>query len=147
MFNIGAGELFIIFLVAFVVVGPKDLPKVIQGIKKALTSTKKLVKDLKAESGWDEIVKEVTETKEDVSGAFSKYDITKEIKDAKKSIEESVSELDLRKDFEEAKSALKGEANSLKSAAESILKESEPEAAPKPQEEAQPETSKMEEVS
>ena len=50
MFNIGAGELFIIFLVAFFVVGPKDLPKVIKGIKSALQTIKSLVKDLKAET-------------------------------------------------------------------------------------------------
>ncbi len=114
MFNIGAGELFIIFLVAFFVVGPKDLPKVIKGIKSALQTIKSLVKDLKAETGWDDIVKEVSETKDDLTGTFKSLDVTKDLKDAKKSIEGSVKDLDIQKDFQEAKKALEGGMNAIK---------------------------------
>jgi Sec-independent protein translocase protein TatA len=112
MFNIGAGELFIIFLVAFFIVGPKDLPKVIKGIKSALQWIKSLVKDLKAETGWDDIVKEVSEVKKDVTDTFDSTGVTGDLKDAKKSVEKA---MDIKQDFEEAKGALKKGAGIIKS--------------------------------
>ena len=115
MFNIGAGELFIIFLVAFFVVGPKDLPKVIKGIKSALQTIKSLITDLKAESGWDDIVKEMSDTKEDVTGTLKSLDVTRDLKDAKKSIEGSMKDLDIKQDFEEAKKALEKGVGTIKS--------------------------------
>ncbi len=130
MFNIGAGELFIIFLVAFFVVGPKDLPKVIKGVKGALIKIKALVKDLKAESGWDDIVKEVSDTGENVAGTFKSLDISKDLQDAQKSVEGSVKDLNLQQEFQEAKNALEKGMNALRSpvqsAAAAIKAELEP---------------------
>ena len=140
MFNIGAGELFIIFLVAFFIVGPKDLPKVIKGVKSALNTVKSLVKDLKAETGWDDIVKEVSDTKDDLTGTFKSLDVTKDLKDAKKNIESSVKDLDIQKDFEEAKSALQGGMNAIKNpvkaAAAALTEELNPKAGRKPEQAA-----------
>ncbi|MGI6694647.1 MAG: twin-arginine translocase TatA/TatE family subunit [Christensenellales bacterium] len=144
MFNIGAGELFIIFLVAFFIVGPKDLPKVIKGIKEALQWLRNLVKDLKAETGWDDIVKEVSEVKDDVTGTVKSLDITKDLKDAKKSVEDTVKDLDIKQDFEEAKSALEKGVNTikspLKSAAASIKAEFDPKAVKAALKETEPAT-------
>jgi len=132
MFNIGAGELFIIFLVAFFIVGPKDLPKVIQGIKRALATMKGFIKDLKAETGWDEIVKEVSQTAEEVTGTLKSLDVSKDLKEAKKSVEDSVKDLNIQQDFEEAKNALENSAQAIKSplkaAAASISAELDPKA-------------------
>jgi sec-independent protein translocase protein TatB len=121
MFNIGAGELFIIFLVAFFVVGPKDLPKVIKGIKSALQTVRSLIKDLKAQTGWDDIVKEMTDTKEEVTGTFKSLDVTRELKDAKKSVEDSVNDLNIKQDLEEAKSALEKDVSALKVSVEGAV--------------------------
>ncbi|NLL36689.1 MAG: hypothetical protein GX256_04100 [Fretibacterium sp.] len=130
MFNIGAGELFVIFLVAFFIVGPKDLPKVAKGIKSALQWLNSLVKELKAETGWEDIVKEVSEVKEDVAGAFNSVDVTKDLKDAKKSVEDTM--VDIKQDFEEAKSALEEGVDTIKSplktATETIKAEFDPKA-------------------
>lgn len=114
MFNIGAGELFIIFLVAFFVVGPKDLPKVVKGVKRFLQTLRNMVKDLKAESGWDDIMKEVSDTREEVTGSVQALDVRKDLREAKKSVEDSVRELDIRRDLEEARSALEKGADSVK---------------------------------
>lgn len=146
MFNIGAGELFIIFLVAFFIVGPKDLPKVIKGLKSALQTVKSLIKDLKAETGWDDIVKEISDTKEEVTGTIKSLDVTKDLKEAKKSVEDSMKDLDIKQDFEDAKNALEKGMDSIKSplkaAAASIKAELDPKAltSPGPQAQPQPET-------
>ncbi|MGN0306740.1 MAG: Sec-independent protein translocase protein TatB [Lachnospiraceae bacterium] len=46
MFNIGFGELVVILLIAFLVVGPKDLPKLARGLAKGIKSLKKMMGEL-----------------------------------------------------------------------------------------------------
>jgi len=40
MFNIGFSELIVILLVAFVIVGPKDLPKIARSLGRAVRTVK-----------------------------------------------------------------------------------------------------------
>lgn len=47
--SIGIGEIIIIFLVAFVFVGPENLPKVAKKIGKAINKYRSVVKDIKKE--------------------------------------------------------------------------------------------------
>lgn len=47
MFNIGLGELAVILIIAFVVVGPKDLPKVTRALAGGLRRLRGLAADLK----------------------------------------------------------------------------------------------------
>ena len=47
MFNIGMMELVLILLVAFLVVGPKDLPKVARWIARQIKNLRKLVREVK----------------------------------------------------------------------------------------------------
>ena len=54
MFNIGMLELVLVLAVAFLVVGPKDLPKVARWLARQLKSIKKLIRQIKQETGWDE---------------------------------------------------------------------------------------------
>ena len=58
MFNIGLGELVILLLIAFVVVGPEDLPKVARALAKILRSMRTLF------SGAKEAVMPPDETEE-----------------------------------------------------------------------------------
>ncbi len=46
MNGIGMGELFMILFVAFIVVGPEDLPKVARKIGKVVKSVRKIIHDL-----------------------------------------------------------------------------------------------------
>jgi Tat protein translocase TatB subunit len=46
MFGIGMGELILIFIVAFLVVGPGDLPKLARALGKLIKSARTAVKDL-----------------------------------------------------------------------------------------------------
>ena len=64
MFNIGLSELIIIFFVAFIIVGPQDLPKVAKTVVKAIKQLRRMFAELKAESGWDDMIKEIDEVKD-----------------------------------------------------------------------------------
>lgn len=89
MFNIGFTELLLILLVAFVVVGPKDLPKVARWLARAVKKSRRLINDIKKESGWDTIEKEVNEVRHDVKDAVKQGDISEELRETKKSVEKT----------------------------------------------------------
>lgn len=61
--SLGLGEIIIVLVVAYVVVGPKDLPKVIYAIKKGLHQMRELTgcvqNSLKMETGIEGISKAV----------------------------------------------------------------------------------------
>ena len=79
MFNIGMLELVLVLAVAFLVVGPKDLPKVARWLARQLKSIKKLIRQIKQETGWDEFAKEFKDVADDVKSTVKDVDIRKEI--------------------------------------------------------------------
>ena len=86
IFNIGFSELIIVLLIAFLVVGPKDLPKVARWLGRAVKKIRQMIREVKKETGWDEFEKELKDTKADVDqtiGDLKKdMDISSELKDA-----------------------------------------------------------------
>lgn len=56
MFDIGWQELFVIGLLALIVVGPKDLPRVIRTISGVIRKAKGMAREF--QSGLDEVVRE-----------------------------------------------------------------------------------------
>lgn len=58
MFNIGFAELILILLVAFVVVGPKDLPKVAAALGRGMRTIKQYIREFQEESGLGDVVDE-----------------------------------------------------------------------------------------
>lgn len=56
MFDIGWQELFIIAIFALIVVGPKDLPRVIRSVTQALRKVKGMAREF--QSGIDDVVRE-----------------------------------------------------------------------------------------
>lgn len=82
MFNIGMMELLVVLLVAFVVVGPKDLPKVARWIARQVKALRKLVREVKKDTGWDELAKEFKDTRDDVQETLKDMDVRAEIKSA-----------------------------------------------------------------
>ena len=99
MFNIGFAELIVVLLVAFLIVGPKDLPKVARWIARQVKSIRKLVNEVKKETGWDEFAKEFKDTKSDLEKTFKEADISGELKDAERSVKETLQ--DVKKDIEQ----------------------------------------------
>lgn len=103
MFNIGFAELIVVLLVAFLVVGPKDLPKVARWIARQLKSIRKLVNEVKKETGWDEFAAEFKDTKTDLEKTFKEADVTAELKDAQRTVQETLT--DVKREIEEQEKA------------------------------------------
>ena len=89
VFNIGFSELLLVLLVAFVVVGPKDLPKVARWLARVVKKSRRLINEVKKESGWADLEKEVNEVSHDVKDAVKQGDISEELRETKKSVQDS----------------------------------------------------------
>ena len=81
-------------LIAFLVVGPKDLPKVARWLGRMVKKMRQLIREVKKETGWDELEKEFKDTKSDMEDTFKEVkqdlDISSELKDAGKEWNASV---------------------------------------------------------
>lgn len=107
MFNIGMMELILILLVAFLVVGPKDLPKVARWIARQVKSLRKLVREVRKEIGWDAFAAEFKDTKEDVERTFREADISGEINQAARDVKDAVGSV--QKDVKDAVDEVRSE--------------------------------------
>ena len=94
MFNIGFSELLLVLLVAFLVVGPKDLPKVALLLGRTVKKSRLLLNEIKKESGWDELEKEVRDVQHDVKDTVKQGDVSAELREAKKSVQDSAEKFD-----------------------------------------------------
>ncbi|HIQ62082.1 MAG TPA: twin-arginine translocase subunit TatB [Candidatus Avichristensenella intestinipullorum] len=66
MFNIGFWELIVILLVALLVVGPKDLPKVARSLARGIKRLRAMVDEVKRESGLGEVEQELKQVTREV---------------------------------------------------------------------------------
>jgi sec-independent protein translocase protein TatB len=57
VFGLGLGEIIIIILVALVVIGPKDLPKMLRKVGKYAGKLRRMAADLRAQSGIDDALR------------------------------------------------------------------------------------------
>lgn len=121
MFNIGATELVLILLIAFIVVGPKDLPKVARFLGRTIRKIREMLKDIKAETGFDEVEKELKETQRDLQQTIREADVREELKAADRELHEEMRGVkrDLR--------ATEKEVNSVPDRTKSTTAESKPE--------------------
>lgn len=86
MFNIGFAEIVVVLMVAFLIVGPKDLPKVARWLARLVKGIRKLMGDVKKEIGWDEMTKEFKDTKKTLTDTLEEADISSDLKSAEKSV-------------------------------------------------------------
>ena len=97
MFNIGIGELLIVLVVAFVIVGPDDLPKVARWLGKQVGALKRMIRQIKAETGWDDLEREVRDIQRDVKDTVKQMDVSADlksaVKDAKVEVEGAVKDV------------------------------------------------------
>lgn len=94
MFNIGFAELLVILLIAFVVVGPKDLPKIARALGRFVKYVRKMIEEVKRESGLDEV--------------------EQEIKTMERKIDEGVKAVDIRQDLQKTQLSINKELNAIK---------------------------------
>ena len=90
MFNLGMMEILLVLAVAFLIVGPKDLPKVARWIARQIKSVKKLIREIKKETGWDEFAKEFKDTADDIKSVVKEADIREDLKSAADEVKASV---------------------------------------------------------
>jgi sec-independent protein translocase protein TatB len=58
VFGLGFGEMVVLGIVLLVVVGPKELPRLLRGLGKGINKLRRMSSDLREQSGIDEIIKE-----------------------------------------------------------------------------------------
>lgn len=92
MFNIGFAELILVLLIAFLIVGPKDLPKVARFLGRCVKWVRGIISELKAESGWDDMMRETSDIRKDVDEAMKQMDVTREFREARQELNQSLKE-------------------------------------------------------
>lgn len=93
MFNIGMMELLVVLLVAFLVVGPKDLPKVARWIARQVKKLRKLIREIKRDTGWDELAAEFKDTKDDLTKTFKEADVSEDLRQTASELNKEVNEM------------------------------------------------------
>lgn len=92
MFNIGFAELLLVLVIAYVIVGPKDLPKVARWLGRLVRQAKQLIRELKEEVGWNEMMAETEDVRREIDSAMKDADVSKEMKDARKALQNNLRE-------------------------------------------------------
>jgi len=92
LFNVGFAELLLVLIIAYVIVGPKDLPKVARWLGRMVRRARQLIREIKDEVGWDEMVSETADVRKDIDNAVKDADISAELKDAGKELRKNVDE-------------------------------------------------------
>jgi len=92
VFNIGFAELLVILLVAFVIVGPKDLPKVARALGRWVKMAKNMYNDFKSEMGLDETADELAQVKRDLDKTIREADPSVELRKIGRETQQSLRE-------------------------------------------------------
>jgi len=112
MFNIGMMELILILLVAFLVVGPKDLPKVARWIARQIKALRKLIREIKKETGWNDLVSEFSDAGDEIKETLKDADVRGEFKSAAQDLEKEINAV--QEDLSSAASDLKSESEKIR---------------------------------
>ena len=108
MFNIGFAELILILMIAFIVVGPKDLPKIARALGRFVRYVRGMVEEVKRESGLDEMEKEFKGIQRTVDEGIREADIRPEIQKTQLQINKELNEIKKEVSFKDFKSSMGG---------------------------------------
>lgn len=92
MFNIGFAELLLVLVIAYVIVGPRDLPKVARWLARLVKSARRLIKEVKEEIGWNELMDETQDVRRDIDQTLKEADVTQDLRDARKELNKNLGE-------------------------------------------------------
>lgn len=107
MFNIGAAELILILLIAFIVVGPQDLPKIARALGRFVRYIRNMINEVKRETGFDEVAQELKGVERDVKETLRSADIREDLKETKKDIEKELKSVEKDVNLKEIEKDLK----------------------------------------
>ena len=108
MFNIGFAELLVILLIAFVVVGPKDLPKIARALGRFVKYIRNMIEEVKRESGLDEVEKELKTMEQKIDEGVRSVDIRPELQKTQLSINKELNSIKKDVSFKDFKSNMGG---------------------------------------
>ena len=108
MFNLGMMEIVLVLAVAFLVVGPKDLPKVARWLGKLVRQARSMLKEFKKEIGWDDIVGDISSTATDVKSTLKEADLRAQFQGVTKDVNKSFG--GIKSDIEKMDKEMKAEA-------------------------------------
>jgi len=108
MFNIGFAELLLILLIAFVVVGPKDLPKVARALGRFVRYIRNMIEEVKRESGLDEVESELKTMERKIDEGVRSVDIRPELQKTQLQINKELNAVKKDVSFKDFKSNLGG---------------------------------------
>lgn len=108
MFNIGFAELLLILLIAFVVVGPKDLPKIARALGRFVKYIRNMIEEVKRESGLDEVESELKTMERKIDEGVRSVDIRPELQKTQLSINKELNAVKKDVSFKDFKSNLGG---------------------------------------
>lgn len=92
MFNMGFSELILILLIAFVIVGPKDLPKVARWLGRSVKKLRRLIAQARLELGLNEIEKETDTIRRETAQLQRSADIKAELSGTEKALKDGLRE-------------------------------------------------------
>lgn len=108
MFNIGFAELILILLIAFVVVGPRDLPKVARALGRFVRYIRQMIEEVKREAGLDEVEKDLKTLEKKVDETVRAVDVRPDLQKAQLSVSKEISAIKKDVSFKDFKTNLGG---------------------------------------
>jgi sec-independent protein translocase protein TatB len=91
MFNIGLGEIAVVLLIAFLVVGPKDLPRIARWLGRSIRKARNMYKTIMRTLELEDAAKDVGEAKDALLDA--QKSLTETLKEPLKSVQEEIGEV------------------------------------------------------
>ena len=95
-------------MIAFVVVGPKDLPKIARALGRFVKYVRNMIEEVKRESGLDEVEKELKTMEHKIDEGFKAVDIRQDLQKTQLSINKELNAIKKDVSFKDFKSNLGG---------------------------------------
>ena len=106
--SIGASELVLILVIAFVVVGPKDLPKVARYLARAWKSLRRMIDEVKKETGFDEVEADLKDIGKEMQATKDSMDIRKDLQETTLEVNKQLGDIHKELSFKDYKQQLGG---------------------------------------
>jgi len=87
-------EMIVIFLVAFLIVGPSDMSKVARALGRFVRYIRNMLDDVKRETGFDEVEKEDKQVQREVTQTVKQADIGEEIRQTRREMSHELREVE-----------------------------------------------------
>ena len=88
MLNIGFGELLVVLLIAYVIVGPRDLPRIARWLGRQVRRIRRMNREFREISGWNDLISGSEDVRREVEEAVRDADISDMMEEASQSLNE-----------------------------------------------------------